>query len=208
MEARVNNQTGKPLAHYRQAFAASSPEDLAVRTGVVYNNNRFTLTLLSRTVEVSYPEGTAVWTDTHEHVSDMSTILLLRYLTEGAAAEGTGKFLAYAEVPWGSVYLDQFTGRCVKRLAYSYGSDLAAFNSACEALGGKPITGADSAYEIPFMQNLSMRLLLWQGDDEFPPSAQILFSDNFIVAFTAEDLAYVGDLLIGSMKQLYREPIE
>ena len=42
----------------------------------------------------------------------------------------------------------------------------------------------------------------WEGDDEFPPSSQILFSDNFAACFAAEDLAVVGDISINMMKAL------
>lgn len=44
--------------------------------------------------------------------------------------------------------------------------------------------------------------ILWAGDEEFPPSAQILFSDNFPLSFEAEDLAVVGDISIGTLKKI------
>ena len=47
-----------------------------------------------------------------------------------------------------------------------------------------------------------MRLIVWAGDDEFPPSAQMLFSDNFPNAFNAEDRAVIGDLLIHELKRM------
>ena len=43
-------------------------------------------------------------------------------------------------------------------------------------------------------------MILWEGDEEFPPSSQILFSDNFPVSFQAEDMAVMGDVIIGSLK--------
>ncbi len=43
-------------------------------------------------------------------------------------------------------------------------------------------------------------MILWEGDDEFPPSSQILFSDNFPISFQAEDMAVMGDVIIGSLK--------
>ena len=57
-------------------------------------------------------------------------------------------------------------------------------------------------YEITLMPGLTMRFLLWLGDDEFPPNAQILFSDNFRYAFTAEDMANIGDIVISRMKEI------
>ena len=38
-------------------------------------------------------------------------------------------------------------------------------------------------------------MILWEGDEEFPPSSQILFSDNFPVSFQAEDMAVMGDVI-------------
>jgi hypothetical protein len=52
------------------------------------------------------------------------------------------------------------------------------------------------------MNGLFISLLIWAGDDEFPPSAQILFDDNFVFAFTAEDLAVVGEVTISRLKTL------
>ena len=46
------------------------------------------------------------------------------------------------------------------------------------------------------MSGLSMRISIWNADEEFPPSAQILFSDNFQYAFDADDMAYSGDIFI------------
>ena len=45
-----------------------------------------------------------------------------------------------------------------------------------------------------------MQILVWEGDDEFPPSAQILYSDNFAEGFAAEDRVVAGDILIGAIK--------
>ena len=52
----------------------------------------------------------------------------------------------------------------------------------------------------PFYPGYQIQMILWEGDDEFPPSSQILFSDNFPVSFAAEDMAVMGDVIIGSLK--------
>ena len=45
-----------------------------------------------------------------------------------------------------------------------------------------------------------MQILVWAGDEEFPPNAQILYSDNFVDGFAAEDRVVAGDILISSIK--------
>jgi hypothetical protein len=130
-------------------------------------------------------------------------ILVLRYLTEGGAAPSTGKFLTYREIPWGEVYFKQFQGRCLFRLAFGFGGKLDAFREIMERVGAQAISSGDVGYELEFMKGLFVRLILWAGDDEFPPSAQILFSDNFPAAFTqGEDMAVVGDVTIDMLKAL------
>jgi hypothetical protein len=42
--------------------------------------------------------------------------------------------------------------------------------------------------------------LAWAGDEEFPPNAQILYSDNFAEGFAPEDRVVAGDILISTIK--------
>ena len=67
-----------------------------------------------------------------------------------------------------------------------------------DKLGAKRVEYGDIAYELEFMKDLYIRFIIWAGDEEFSPSAQILFSDNFPTSFTAEDLAYVGDICMNT----------
>lgn len=198
-----DNKTQIPLSHYRALFAQAMPEALAVRSGAVYDPDAgtFAMRLLGARLLVAWPDGTISFPDGDRELSEYASILVLRYLLEGRCAESTGKFLAYQEMPWGDVYFANFRGRCILRLAYGFGQDLERFSRACTALGGVPVPMGDRAFELPFLENLRIRLILWEGDEEFPPSAQILFSDNFPLAFTAEDMAVVGDILISALKQ-------
>ena len=199
-----NNKTEVPLAHYRALFAQADPEEIAVRTGAVFEPEpgTFAMHLLGRRVRVAWPEGIVSFPeDGARPVGDHVPILLLRYLLEGSCAESGGKFLAWQETPWGEARFTRFRVRCILRLAYSFGHDPERFSRACAALGGMPAPVADRAFEIPFLEQLRVRLLLWEGDEESRPSAQILFSDNFPLAFSAEDMAVVGDVLLSEMKK-------
>lgn len=199
----INNKTGVPLSQYRASYADISPELIAERCRVDFDGSSFSLTLLGHPVAVSHPDGIASYGDAGDAgktLDDEKTILVLRYLTEGTKVPWSGEFIAYADMPWGETYLQQFTGRCISRLANTYGNDLDTFARCAEAIGGTATKGGDAAYDIPFMENLVVKLIVWGADEEFPPSAQILFSDNFKTAFTAEDLAHVGDIILNAMQ--------
>ncbi|MDR1411595.1 MAG: DUF3786 domain-containing protein [Spirochaetaceae bacterium] len=132
-------------------------------------------------------------------------ILILRYLCEGRYLGGNGKRLSYNEVPWGPVYYRNFDGRCLKRLAYGFGNDIPRFRRIIETSPGlkaEKLPQGDAGYRIEFLSGLFISLILYAGDDEFPPSAQILFDDNLVFAFTAEDLAVAGEVAIDRLKRM------
>lgn len=112
--------------------------------------------------------------------------------------------MTFREVPtYGELYIQPFTGRCIKRLTYGFGFKLKAFAEGMEKIPGvKKIPMGDVAYEFELIDGYRMRFIFWAGDEEFPPSAQILYSDNFQFGFHAEDMVVAGDLSITTLKRL------
>ena len=130
-------------------------------------------------------------------------IIVLRFLLSAQVVKSSGKYLTYREVPWGEVYFRQFEGRCLMRLKFGFGFKLDKFAEGMEKLPGvKKLSLGDVSYEFEFINGLHVRFILWAGDEEFPPSSQILFEDNFPYAYQAEDLAVVGDISITTLKKL------
>lgn len=196
-----------PWEHYLKEYGEKNPLEIADRLGILYNEDEktFTLKFLGTVYQISWPDFQV----SHE-ADDMgfypletmiyARILTIRFLLEGTSAAGTGKFKTYRETPWGEVYLRQFDGRCIKRLAFSYGNRIKDFQAIMEHMHCTPVKHGDIAYQLEIFPGYLIRMILWEGDDEFPPSSQILFSDNFPVSFQAEDMAVMGDVIIGSLK--------
>lgn len=219
----IDQKNGVPLSYYRELLAGKDPEELARRSGIPFGDGAFRLTLLGRGIRLLTADGTSAGGvapvfDSGTSVFDDGTpappnvqILLLRLVTSGALAPSGGRLLAYRELPWGSVYDANFRGRCIGRLARSFGRDLQAFDRICVRLGG--ISAGKGSWDLPFIcvgegcggPILTVRLTLWPGDEEFPASAQFLFSDNFPAAFTAEDTAVVGDVILNTMSAMKKE---
>lgn len=204
---RNNNKELVPLEHYLEQYAKADPSEIASRTAMMYDADRgcFRVRFFGRDYEVSYPDFGVSCLDTaygFDALAGMNAakILVVRFLLESAATVGTGKFLTYREVPWGEVYYRQFNGRCMQRLAYGFGNRLDAFRKAMESIGGQSVKAADAAYQVEVFPNYYVQFLLWEGDEEFAPSSQILFSDNFPAGFHAEDLVVVCDVLISILK--------
>lgn len=202
----------RPYEYYLKTYQEIDPKEISERTGFFYDEEKkvFTVVFMGSTYEISFPDYKISHKEDEKGVYPLeeamnAKIFMVRYLSEKAKAPSSGKFLTYREVPWGEVYFRQFQGRCLMRLAFSYGNKLEAFKKVMTAMGAKPLEQGDCAFELEFMEGFFIRLILWEGDDEFPPSSQILFSDNFVVTFAAEDLAVAGDICINMMKAVERK---
>ena len=192
----------RPFEYYFKKYQSMDPAEISERTGIPYDeeNKFFILRLMGSSYEISYPEYEIRHREDTVGSYPLETamnakILALRYLVEGNRAPSAGEYLTYREVPWGEFYFRNFQGRCLARLAFGYGTKITRFQ---EIMG-------DASYEFEFMNDLFVRFILWEGDEEFPPSSQILFSDNFPIAFSAEDMAVVGDISIGLLKTLEKQ---
>ena len=202
----------RPYEYYLKTYQEIDPKEISERTGFFYDEEKkvFTVVFMGSTYEISFPDYKISHKEDEKGVYPLeeamnAKIFMVRYLSEKAKTLSSGKFLTYREVPWGEVYFRQFQGRCLMRLAFSYGDKLEAFKKVMTAMGAKPLEQGDCAFELEFMEGFFIRLILWEGDDEFPPSSQILFSDNFAVTFAAEDLAVAGDICINMMKAVERK---
>lgn len=209
MEYAKDSKERVPFEHYVALFRQANPVDISNRTNVPYNRERqcFTIRFMNTPYRVTWPDYQITHLEEtvgYYPLEDMvaAKILILRYLLEGCYAPASGKFFTYREMPWGEVYFRQFQGRCIMRLAFGFGNKLQKFQEVMEKLGAVRLTDGDCSYQLELLEGLFLRFILWEGDEEFPPSSQILFSDNFPLAFAGEDMAVVGDITIGTFKKL------
>jgi len=193
--------------HHLNKYRALDPFEAAVRSGVVYDpeHSRFILHALGYRLYAEWPEFKFMPDDPGNCPKALyefqMQVLVLRVLYLGVAVPATGKYKAYRELPWGDVYDINFKRRCIDRFAGKFGNKLEVFNKAAESLGAVSLDLGDAAFDFSFLGDVTCRLILWTADDEFPPSAQILFSDNSQFMYNAEDLASVGDVIISALSE-------
>lgn len=196
-----NNKEELPLEYYVEKYKETDALEIAERCALSYDEetHTFTFPLLGDEYKISHPDFEITGERTP---TNAERILFLRYLLDGKSAMPGGKYLTYREFPWGEVYVQQFTGRCIARFSFSYGYKPQLLREIMQHMPARELSAADLSYEVTLMPGLTMQFLLWCGDEEFPPNSQILFSDNFRYAFTAEDMANIGDIVISRMKAI------
>ena len=162
---------------------------------MAWNGSAFCVSLLGTAYTITWPAYSITPTD----VLPVQTFLL-RYLLEAKTVAWAGEWKTFREMPWGEMYARPFAGRILTRAAAVFGSRLEDFRQACRRMGAAEVEGGDAGFRFDFLGNYKMQILLWEGDEEFPPNAQILYSDNFAEGFTAEDRVVAADLLIAAIQ--------
>lgn len=196
-----NHKEEVPFSYYEGLFKALDPETVPQRLSEVsFEGEAFSIPLLGHTYRITHPQYSITPTDGSPVPPLPTQTFLLRRLLEGKDVVWCGTWKTFREMPWGELYIQPFTGRCLTRAAFTFGTRIDKFRAACEKLGAKKLPHGDAGYEFSFFGPYSMEILVWVGDDEFPPNAQILYTDNFIDGFAAEDRVVSADILISYIK--------
>ena len=196
-----NHKEEVPFAHYEEKFRTLDPASVQERlTDVRWDGQEFTVALMGRTFAISHPDYAIRALDGGKLPPLPTQTFLLRYLLESKTVGWKGEWKTFREMPWGEMYIKPYTGRVLTRAAYTFSFKLDAFRAAAEKMGAEKVKHGDAGYRFDLVGDYQMQILVWQGDDEFPPNAQILYSDNFAEGFAAEDRVVAGDILITMIK--------
>ena len=196
-----NHKEEVPFSFYEEKFKQLLPEDAIARLrDIQWDGKEFYVNLLGREYAISHPTYAIRALDGGALPPLPVQTFLLRYLMESKTVAWQGNWKTFREMPWGELYIKPYTGRVLTRAAFTFGTRVAAFQAACEKMGAKPLTHGDSGYQFNLIGGYAMQILVWEGDDEFPPNAQILYTDNFAEGFAAEDRVVAGDILISVIR--------
>ena len=195
-----NHKEEVPFSHYEGLFAALNPQEAVERTGVKWDGKEFYVNLLGREFAIAHPVY-AIRPLGDGAIPPLPTqTFLLRYLMESKQVAWANQWKTFREMPWGEMYIKPYTGRVLSRAAFTFSFKLAAFCAACEKMGATKLSHGDAGYQFQLLPGYPIQILIWQGDEEFPPNAQVIYSDNFAEGFAAEDRVVAGDILISTIK--------
>lgn len=195
-----NNKEEVPFSYYEGLFRALDPQEASARTGVKWDGKEFYVNLLGREYAISHPVYAIRGMDGGMLPPLPTQTFLLRFLLEGKQVVWNGEWKTFREMPWGEMYIKPYTGRVLTRAAFTFGTRVAAFKAACEKMGAIAVEHGDAGFLFDLLPGFQMQILVWEGDEEFQPNAQVLYSDNFQDGFAAEDRVVAGDILISTIK--------
>lgn len=185
-----------------EALADKNPKRIADRSGAVFEPDSeggafLTLDFLNRKITVTWPECDMSFVDSGDEVPIQQQVLLLHYLIGAKGPAISGEWIAYQEVPDGKFYLDAFLRRAKNPMVQGFGMQPELLvKLATEVYGGKPFDQGDLSVVVRALPMVPVALILWKGDDEFPPEGTILFDRSISDILSAEDIAWLAGMII------------
>ena len=196
-----NHKEEVPFGFYEEKFKSLEPAEAAARLGSVkWDGKEFYVNLLGRDFAIAHPEYAIRALDEMPLPPLPVQTFLLRYLLESKDVAWNGTWKTFREMPWGEMYIKPYTGRVLTRAAFTFGTRVAAFKAAAEKMGATALPHGDAGYQFTLIGGYQMQIMVWEGDEEFPPNAQVIYSDNFETGFAAEDRVVAGDILISTIR--------
>lgn len=185
---------GVALDRLLAELARHSTQHLAERSGAGrVGEDRLSIRCLGRDYEVRHPDG-PVTTAAGEPVDEHLAILLLLYLTEATGRPREDHWIAFEQISGGAGYIGSFRGRVLAPLLRTFGPQPTALLTAAAGLDGTPLAMGDAAVALPALPRVPIAFVIWGGDDEFAPSASVVFDAAIEGYLDAEAATVLAEL--------------
>ncbi len=147
------------------------PEEVARRTGALFEDGCYRLPFLDRRLAVDPARGRVSLEGVPEEDPGfracLTTLLYLQHIDLAAL----GPCISPLDLPGGATFFRGHHGLPNGALETRFGRDLSAFLAAGRHLGARTGTAGDAALVFQVFPGLEVGVILWQADDEFPAQA-------------------------------------
>ncbi len=207
---------GRVPRKYRQAYQRActlmegrDPQIDAETAGVPYTDlgegrGHFEVPLLQRRYRISWPDLQVRDLADGSEPSYVVQLLLLHYLLTSDGIALRRQWVSFRDLPDGRVYYPAFREGSEALLVERFGDNPVLLAAAAEALGGRPADLGDHGFVFQVLPRLPLAVLLWEGDEEFPPEVRILFDSTAANYLPTEDLAVIARYLSISLLRAVR----
>ncbi len=187
-----NQESGYSLA-YKLACGQLAKVDIeqqCLKSGAEYIDSEKVIIIeyLNQPYQITLPSIEISLRDSEEVVPLRDKILILHYLTQAKGTPSSNKIIAYKELPEGANYFPTFAKRAIKPLVDCFGAEPHRLLDIAGIMGGHKADYGDVAVTINAFSRVPITLVLWRGDEEFPPEGNIIFDSTISDYLPIEDI--------------------
>ena len=179
-------------------------EEQCGKAGAQYSGKSITLQYLNRAYRITLPDTEISLIDSLEDIPIRDRILILHYLLTSTGGSSANKLIAFHELPEGSVYYPTFAKRTIQPLVDNFGSDPSLLLPVSWKVGGQKADYGDAAIAINAFPHVTITIILWRGDNEFPARGDVLFDAAISQYLPTEDITVLCETIAWRLVGLKR----
>ena len=201
---RDQSSLERRVQELRVGLQAADPALLAAHIGAAYwplddGRAEIHLSLLGQPLVVTVPELLVLEAAGGDSASVNTQALILYHLQATNGAPLAGRWISFRELPSGGFYHQAFQGYTGHEIAKRFGNELPALVRTARALGGETAGVGDAAFCFQALPRVPLLLVYWLGDEDFGPTARILFDASAGHHLPTDACALLGSTLTRSL---------
>ncbi len=131
--------------------------------------------------------------------------MIMHYILNANTVPLSGQMIAFKETPEGMFYQQKFAERVEKPLLELFGDNPRLLLKIKDRLDGRELDYGDAGISFFALPFIHMGIVLWGGDEEFPPSVQIIFDSTITNYLESEGIIIICELLIEKLAKALKE---
>ncbi len=141
-----------------------------------------------------------------EEVSATVKVLLLHYLIYAGDKPLSGKLVSFRELKNGAaIYYPTFYKRAIAPMIKTFGDCVENLNNVSKKISGFKEKYGHASMTIRTLPMVPVTFILWEGEEDVPPSGTILFDSSIESFLPAEDIVFAGSFAVYELMRLKKE---
>jgi len=189
-------------------LALCRADEVCVNAAVTFSETEsaYSVRYLNKNYSINATTGEVNLHGSNDEVPVTVGVLLLHYLINSGNKPLTGNMISFRDLKNGAaIYYPAFHKRAVTPLVKAFGSDPHKLFECSEILNGEKEKYGSASVTIRVLPMVPVTYVLWEGDEEFETSGNILFDSSVEKFLSAEDIVYAGSFGVYELMRLKRE---
>jgi len=176
------------------------PLHLAANTGSTYheefdNQGFFGLSIWEDPFKLAFPTLEVFEPKSNTPLILPNQALLFYYFFTADGFTPSDRWISFTELSNGMFYTQAFQSYTGKELARIFQDDRLSFEAAAKVCGGTQVEFGGVSYEFELLPYISLLVVFWEGDDDFPSTFQVLFNASTNHYLPTDACAIAGSML-------------
>lgn len=185
----------KVMEKWRQDFMGWDQEALCKKVGIdTYDAKTIRLSYFGIPHEIDRSTGkiTCPGKPGYEPVFDevMAIYNFLYYAKEGA--KNSGEWVHFRDVKSAGIFENAFERQVLQPFAKRFAGRPGDLKAAGDRMGFLPLSYGDVSFQVPAFFCIPLRVIFWDGDEEFPAKINLLYDRNVTMFTHPESVVMLG----------------